>query len=88
MVTVNVTPGARTVRTSCRACRGLCGTATTVLAPQGARLATTGDNRGFPLAMWTWVVDSLLKPLPFRQEVRRLSPNSDILVDFGVPKGG
>jgi hypothetical protein len=66
----------------------LCGTATKVRAPRGAHIATTSDDRGFTLAMWTWVVDSLLKPLPFRQEVRRLSPNSDILVDLGVPKGG
>ena len=88
MVAVNVTPGARTVRTSCRACRGLCGTATTVLAPQGARIATTGGDRGFSSAMWTWRVESLLKSLVFRQEARRLSPNSDISIDLGVPRGG
>jgi hypothetical protein len=37
------------------------------------------------------MVESLLKPLQFRQETRLLtllSPVSDILVDFGVPKGG
>ena len=38
--------------------------------------------------MWTWMVESMLRSLPFRQENRRLSPNSDILVDFGVPKEG
>ena len=34
------------------------------------------------------MIESLLKPLQFRQETRLLSPVSDILVDFGVPKGG
>ena len=34
------------------------------------------------------MVESLLKPLQFRHETRLLSPISDILVDFGVPKGG
>ena len=29
----------------------------------------------------------LLKPFPLHQASRRLGPNSDILVDFGVPKG-
>ena len=33
------------------------------------------------------MVESLLKPLQFRQETRLLSPVSDIFVDFGVPKG-
>ena len=66
----------------------LCGTATTVRAPRGARIATNGDDRGFPLAMWTWMVQSLLKSFPFRQETRRLSPNSDISIDLGVPRGG
>ena len=40
------------------------------------------------LAVWTVMVESLLKPLQFRHETRLLSPISDILVDFGVPKGG
>ena len=66
----------------------LCGTVTTVRAPRGARIATNGDDRGFPLAMWTWMVQSLLKSFPFRQETRRLSPNSDISIDLGVPRGG
>ena len=48
---------------------------------------TTGDDCGFPLTMWTVMVESLLKPLQFRQETRLLSPVSDIFVDFGVPKG-
>ena len=34
------------------------------------------------------MIESMLTSLPFRQEFRRLSPNSDISVDFGVPKGG
>ena len=34
------------------------------------------------------MVEALLKLLQFRQETRRLSPVSDILVDFGCPRGG
>jgi len=59
----------------------------TARAPRGALIVTTGDDCGFLLAMWTVVIESLLKPLQFRQETHLLSPLSDILVDFGVPKG-
>ena len=87
-----VTHGRRQCDSRCtygaRVVSRLCGTATTVRAPRGARIATNGDGRGFALAMWTWMVESLLKSLPFRQETRRLSPNSDISIDLGVPREG
>ena len=66
----------------------LCGAAVTDRAPRGAPIVTTGNDYGFPLTMWTSMVETLLKPLQCCQETHRLSPNGDILVDFGVPKGG
>ena len=71
-----------------RIASSLCGTAVTARAPRGALIVTIGDDCGFPLAVWTVMVESLLKSLQSRQEPRRLSPVSDILVDFGVPNGG
>ena len=53
-----------------------------------AQIATAGDDCGFRLAMWTWMIESMLAFLPFHQKFRRLRPNSDISLDFGVPKGG
>ena len=46
-----------------------------------------GNARGIPFITWTWLAMPLLKPFPLHQASRRLGPNSDILVDFGVPKG-
>ena len=80
------------VRSQCaygeRVTSSLCGTATTCRGARDAQIATTGDDCGFPLVMWTWMIESMLIFFPFRQEFRSLSPNSDISVDFGVPKGG
>ena len=67
-----------------RACRG---TPQAGRAARGAIIVMNGNIRGLPFITWTWLAVPLLKPLPFRQASRRLGPNSDILVDFGVPKG-
>ena len=67
-----------------RACRG---TPQADRAARGAIIVMNGNIRGLPFITWTWLAVPLLKPLPFRQASRRLGPNSDILVDFGVPKG-
>ena len=67
-----------------RACRG---TPQADRAARGAIIVMNGNTRGLPFITWTCLAVPLPKPLPFRQASRRLSPNSDILVDFGVPKG-
>ena len=56
-------------------------------APRGARIMSTDNDCGFSLVTGTWLTGSLLKPLTFRPKSRIQSPNSDILVDFGVPNG-
>eukprot|EP00966_Prymnesium_polylepis_P280372 6478141-Prymnesium_polylepis.1 len=65
MVAVDVTPGARTA--SARV-MSLSGTARTRCAPRGTQIATTGHDCGLSLAMGTWMVNYMLRSLPFRQE--------------------
>ena len=85
MVAVNVTPGrAYSTTGDAPAAAPL----QADRATRGASIVTTGNISELPFVIWTWLTVPLLKPLPFRPETRRLSPNSDISIDLGVPRGG
>ena len=46
-----------------------------------------GRDCRFAFTIWTWLAESLLKPVPFRLVNPRLRPKVTFWPDCGVPKG-